>query len=109
MKTQLPVIQPNSLRVVLRVLFMLAVPLVGFALFAGNIHISNAASTFVIEMKDYQYQNVDQLDANGDINVPLGATVAWTNTDPAPHDVAILDGPVLNVSPEVKNPATHGA
>ena len=57
MKTQLPVIQPNSLRVVLRVLFMLAVPLVGFALFAGNIHISNAASTYVIEMKDYQYQN----------------------------------------------------
>jgi len=74
---------------------------VGFALFAGNIHVSNAASTFVIEMKDYQYQNVDRVDANGDINVPLGATVAWTNTDPAPHDVAILDGPVLNVSPEV--------
>ena len=81
---------------------MLTVPLVGFALFAGNIHISNAASTYVIEMKDYQYQNLDQLDANGDINVPLGATVAWTNTDPAPHDVAILDGPVLNVSPEVE-------
>ncbi|HST04563.1 MAG TPA: plastocyanin/azurin family copper-binding protein, partial [Chloroflexia bacterium] len=102
MSSQLSATPSNPLRPVLRVLFMLAVPLAGFALFGGNIHVTNAASTYVIQMKDYQYQSEAQFDNNGDIDVPLGATVEWTNNDPDSHDVAILEGPALNVSPEVK-------
>jgi polysaccharide biosynthesis protein PslG len=101
MKKQLPATHTNPLRLVIRVLFMLAVPLAGFALFAGNINITHATD-YLIQMKDHSYQNTTQPADGANISIPVGGTVEWTNPGPLSHNVAILDGPDVNVSPEVK-------
>jgi hypothetical protein len=46
-------------------------------------------------MKDYKYQSAE-------IDIAVGETVTWPNHDPEPHNVAILQGPELNVSPEIR-------
>jgi len=55
---------------------------------------THAAET-TVPMKDFKF-------APAVVNVAVGDTVTWINQDTEPHNVAILEGPELNVSPEQK-------
>jgi plastocyanin len=101
MKTQLQAAQANPLRLVLRAIFMLVVPLASYALFAGSIHVTHATD-YILQMNDHSYQNTTQPADGANISIPVGGTVEWTNPGPLSHNVAILNGPEVNVSPEVK-------
>jgi hypothetical protein len=46
-------------------------------------------------MRDYKFQPAT-------LNIAVGDTVTWTNFDVESHNVAILEGPELDVSPEQK-------
>ena len=83
----------------IKVLLMLAAPVVAFALFVGNSSITKAAN-FSVAMKDYKYQA--QATEGTTIKIAVGESVEWVNHDPDPHNVAILEGPYLNVSPEIR-------
>ncbi len=101
MKTQLQATQANPLRLVIRALFMLVAPLAGYALFAGSINVTHATD-YTLQMNDHSYQNTTQPADGANISIPVGGTVQWTNPGPLSHNVAILNGPEVNVSPEVK-------
>src|SRR6478672_13807190 len=101
MKTQLQVTQANPLRLVIRAIFMLVAPLAGYALFAGSINVTHATD-YMLQMNDHSYQNTTQPADGANISIPVGGTVEWTNPGPLSHNVAILNGPEVNVSPEVK-------
>ncbi len=85
---------------VVRVAMMLVAPVLGFAIYSSH---SAHASNNAVAMKGYKFvsQEVDTREGNS-ISIPVGDTVVWNNQDPESHDVAILEGPELNVSPELK-------
>jgi plastocyanin len=76
-----------------RVLFLMLLPVAGTALYL-SANPALAAGPVVL-MKDYRYQ-VEL------VSIAVGETVTWPNRDPEPHNIAILEGPELNVSPEIK-------
>src|SRR3954447_25650800 len=88
----------SFLRLGVRVLLMLVAPVVGFALFGG--HVTEAANYSVV-MKDYKFQNPVQTSEGTTVKIAVGETLKWENHDPDSHNVAILQGPQLNVSPEI--------
>ncbi len=81
----------------IKVLLMLIAPVVAFGLFGGNTSVIKAAGNSVL-IKDYMFHGTD----GTTIRIAVGDTVKWTNQDQESHDVAILEGPELNVSPEIK-------
>ena len=54
-------------------------------------------------MKDYKFipQGVKTTEGQA-LSIPVGTTVTWPNADVESHNIAILEGPELNVSPEIK-------
>lgn len=85
---------PTNMPVGIKVLLVLVAPVVALAAFISIFGVTQAATQSML-MKDYKYEKAV-------INVNVGDTVTWTNQDPEPHNIAILEGPYLNVSPEIK-------
>jgi plastocyanin len=67
-------------------------PLMGFAGSPAATQPASAAEVKV-EMRDYKF-------IQETVNVAVGDSVSWTNFDVESHNVAITEGPELNVSPE---------
>ncbi|HUP26976.1 MAG TPA: plastocyanin/azurin family copper-binding protein, partial [Chloroflexia bacterium] len=64
---------------------------------------ANAAVVRTVEMKDFKFKSPGSAAKEGDtVNVSVGDAVTWINADAESHNIAILDGPDLNVSPEQK-------
>ncbi len=87
-------------------LLMLVAPAALFLAFYSNFSYfaqpARAAFNEIL-MKNYQFAptNVNASEGNT-VRIPVGDTVTWSNTDQASHNVAITDGPALDVSPEMK-------
>ncbi|HEX9990048.1 MAG TPA: plastocyanin/azurin family copper-binding protein [Chloroflexia bacterium] len=73
-------------------------PLMGFAGLPATTQPASAAETKV-EMRDYKF-------VQETVNVAVGDSVSWTNFDAESHNVAITEGPELNVSPEKRKGET---
>src|SRR5438874_11174449 len=87
----------SSLPLWVRVLLMLTAPLLAFALFGGA---TTQAANHTVVMKDSSFQNPQGAPPGTSINIAVGDSVEWVNQDPTSHNVAILDAPRSNVSPE---------
>jgi plastocyanin len=101
-KKQTPI---RRARIVARVLIMLAAPLVAFGLYTnllGSAYPSSAANNAVV-MKDYKFVPSAGAVEGTSLKIAVGESVTWTNTDHDSHNIAILQGPELNVSPEQKS------
>ncbi|HKP52643.1 MAG TPA: cupredoxin domain-containing protein [Chloroflexia bacterium] len=56
-----------------------------------------------VVMKNYSFNPVGVSTTEGKtFNIPAGTTVTWPNQDGESHNIAILEGPEINVSPEIK-------
>jgi polysaccharide biosynthesis protein PslG len=62
---------------------------------AGSPVRTASAAEREVPMRDFKFQPAT-------LNVSVGDTVTWTNYDTESHNVAILEGPELDVSPEQK-------
>jgi plastocyanin len=77
----------------LRAVLALSVVLVTLAGYGGGPAVPAHAASHEVAMREYKFvQNA--------LRVAVGDTVTWANYDPDSHNVAILEGPELNVSPE---------
>src|SRR5690242_15267980 len=86
-----------GLRLCVRVLLILAAPLLAFALFGG---VSQAANHTVL-MKDIKFQSAEGTQGGTSISIAVGDSVEWVDQDATSHNVAMLDAPQSNVSPEI--------
>src|SRR5215210_6263105 len=81
---------------------MLIAPMVSSAVYTAPVA-NSAAPESVVLMKDYKFVPERDTAVEGQtVSVAVGATVTWLNQDTESHNVAILEGPELNVSPEQK-------
>jgi polysaccharide biosynthesis protein PslG len=78
---------------------MLVAPLLAFALFGAG---STQAANHTVVMKDIKFQNLQGTPPGTSINIAVGDSIEWVNQDPTSHNVAILDAPESNVSPEIR-------
>src|SRR5690242_3677095 len=82
--------------------FTVLAPLSGFPTLPA--HGAEVVSEVRVLMKDYKFNPSSVVASEGQaIKVDVGATVTWSNADLESHDITILEGPELNVSPEIKN------
>ncbi len=66
-------------------------------------HTAHAADNLIL-MRDYKFVSSGANAREGQmVNVAVGDRVTWTNYDRDSHNIAILEGPELNVSPELKS------
>jgi plastocyanin len=83
--------------------FMLLAPLAGFSTLPTPAHGAEAALEVSVLMKDYKFIPTGVSTTEGQtLRINVGTTVTWPNQDVESHDIAILEGPELNVSPEIK-------
>lgn len=61
-----------------------------------------AAAVRTVEMKDYKFKTPNTVSEGQSMSVSVGDSVTWVNFDAESHNIAILEGPELNVSPEQK-------
>jgi plastocyanin len=90
---------------VVGVLLALVAPVAGFLLFSSNrddsgTSISSAPpASYVITIAGNGFQNPPG--ASSPLAIAVGDTVQWVNKDSGSQNVAMLDAPVANVSPEL--------
>ncbi|HEX8219431.1 MAG TPA: plastocyanin/azurin family copper-binding protein [Chloroflexia bacterium] len=77
----------------LRVGLALGVALVTFAGCGGGSAVPAHAASHEVAMREYKF-------VQPQLRVAVGDSVSWVNYDPDSHNIAILEGPELNVSPE---------
>ncbi len=82
--------------------FTMLAPLSGFP--GTTAHGAPIVAEVRVLMKDYKFNPTSVVAAEGQaIKVDVGVTITWSNADLESHDITILEGPELNVSPEIKN------
>jgi plastocyanin len=81
---------------------LLLAPMASSALYSPPAA-SSAAPESVVLMKDNKFVPERDTAVEGQsVSIAVGATVTWLNQDTESHNIAILEGPELNVSPEQK-------
>lgn len=62
-----------------------------------------AAAARTVDMRDFKFKNATTPNKDSNVtNVAVGDSITWINFDVESHNIAILEGPELNVSPEQK-------
>src|SRR6266511_3063511 len=99
-------IQPSSPHLTVRAFMVLMVLLPSAAMDAGrNLELDRDRNS-ELNMGDVSVQLAGFAYGPATLNVTMGTTVTWSNTDPTTHNVTMDQGPELFVSPVLKQGET---